>query len=199
SVAAIGDRHRLRELAGVRHREVDPADAERRGPLGQAAREPDGGLRPPDDLDLLPGEGAGDAEAERLADRLLAGEAAGIALRRVRARVAVRTLGLGETALAEACVAAERPPDPLDLDQVGPNADHAMCSSSHSGRCAIEETIPSGWARDDSTASGRNFPVRTRTPCIPTPRAPTTSVSMSSPTIQVMDGSASSARQAASK
>src|SRR5207244_5562203 len=107
---------------------------------------------------------------------------------------------LGEAALAEARIAGERPPDPLDLDQVGADADaHAMCSSSHSGRFAIEETIPSGWIRDVSTASGRNLPVRTSTARIPTPRAPTTSVSRSSPTIQVMEGSASSARQAASK
>src|SRR5215472_12967096 len=184
----------------MRHREVDRVDAERSGPFGETAGQAHRRLRASCDLDLLPRERAGDAEAERLADGLLASEAAGVALRRVRARVAVRALGLGETALAETRVTGERTPDPLDLDQVGADVDaHAMCSSSHSGSCAIEETIPSGLTRAVSTASGRNLPVRTSTACIPTPRAPATSVSRSSPTIQAIDGSASSARQAASK
>src|SRR5439155_15962531 len=190
----------LRELARMRHRKVHRADTELGRALGEAAGKAYRRIRSSDDLHVLPGERTGDAEAERLADGLLAGEAAGVALRGVRARVAVGALGRGETALAEACVARERPPDALDLDQVGADRDgHARCSSSHSGRCAIEDTIPSGLIRDASTASGRNFPVRTSPACMPAPRAPATSVSMSSPTIQVIDGSASSARQAASK
>src|SRR5436190_7589873 len=125
----------------MRHREVHRADAELGRPLGEAAGEAHRRLGPSDDLHLLPGERAGDAEAERLADGLLAGEAAGVALRRVRARVAVGALRLGEAALAKARIAGERAPDPLDLDQVGADAyAHAMCSSSHSGRLAIEET-----------------------------------------------------------
>src|SRR6476661_7480797 len=184
----------------MRHREVDRVDPERRRPFRQAAGEVHGRLGPPDDLDLPPREGAGHAEAERLADGLLAREAAGVALCGVWARVAVGALCLDEAALAEARVAPERPTDPLDLDQVRTDVNcHARCSSSHSGTCAIEETIPSGFTREVSTVSGRNFPVRTRTACIPTPRAPTTSVSRSSPTIHVIDGSASSARHAASK
>ena len=59
----------------------------------QRGREPNRRLRPADDLDLLPREGARNSEAERLADRLLAGEAARVALGRVRPRVAVRLLG----------------------------------------------------------------------------------------------------------
>src|SRR6478736_6531529 len=168
----------------MRHREVDRVDPERRRPFRQAAGEVHGRLGPPDDLDLPPREGAGHAEAERLADGLLAREAAGVALCGVRARVAVGALCLGEAALAEARVAPERPTDPLDLDQIRTDVNrHARCSSSHSGSCAIEETIPSGFTREVSTVSGRNFPVRTRTACIPTPRAPTTSVSRSSPTM----------------
>ena len=62
----------------MRHREVDRTDAERRRPLGEAAGETHGRLRPPYDLHLPPGEGAGDAEAERLADGLFAREAAGV-------------------------------------------------------------------------------------------------------------------------
>ena len=81
------------------------------------------GFGPPDDLDLLPRERARDAEAERLPDRLLAGEPARVALRRVRPGVAVRALGLGEAPLAKALVPRERAADPLDLDQVGADAD----------------------------------------------------------------------------
>jgi hypothetical protein len=82
----------------MRHREVDRADAQRGGPLGEAAGEAHRRLRAADDLHLLPGEGASDAEAERLADGLLAREAAGVALRRVPAGVAVGALRLGEAA-----------------------------------------------------------------------------------------------------
>src|SRR5205814_1045679 len=73
-------------------------------------------LRAAGDLDLAPGEA--DAGAERLADRLLAGEARRVMLRGVRLRVAVGALGLGEAALAEARVSLERPRDPRDLDQI---------------------------------------------------------------------------------
>ena len=59
-----------------------------------------------------------DAAAERLAHRFLAGEAPRVVLRRVRLRVAVGLLGLGEAALTEARVALQRLADPLDLDQV---------------------------------------------------------------------------------
>src|SRR5215468_9692606 len=125
----------------MRHREVDRADAERRGPLGEAARETHRRLRTSDDLDLLPGKRPGHAEAERLAHGLLSREAAGVALGRVPTRIAVGALSLGEAAVPEAPVTGERAPDPLDLDQVGADVDaHEMCSSSHSGRWAIEET-----------------------------------------------------------
>src|SRR5690349_17237216 len=161
----------------MRHREVDRGNPERGSPLGETAGEAHRRLRAPGDLDLLPGERARDAETERLADGFLAGEAAGVALRGVRPRVAIRALRLGEAALAKARVTSKGTPDPLDLDEVGADRDrHAMCSSSHSGRWAIEETIPSGWIRDCSTLSGRNLPVRTSTARIPTPRAPATSV-----------------------
>src|SRR5262249_36668578 len=72
-------------------------------------------------------------------------------------------------------------------------------ASSQSGRCEIDETIPSGRTLPRSTVSGRNLPVRTRTVFIPCACAPAMSASMSSPTIHVMLASASSASSAASK
>ena len=55
-----------------------------------------------DDLDVLPGEAAAPARAERLEGRLLGGEAGGVVLRGRAARVAVGALPFGEDALAEA-------------------------------------------------------------------------------------------------
>ena len=99
----------------VRHREVGDRQAALLGERERAARERDRRLRAPDDLDLAPREV--DAAAERLADRLLAREAAPRSSARVRLDVAVGALGLGVDALAEAR-ALERPRDALDLDQV---------------------------------------------------------------------------------
>jgi hypothetical protein len=59
------------------------------GPARDAPAERHRRLRPSHDLDVAPGERARDSEAERLADGLLAREASGIALRGIRARVAV--------------------------------------------------------------------------------------------------------------
>src|SRR5439155_15866619 len=118
-----------------------------------------------------------DAEAEGLAHRLLAREAARVALRRIRARVAVRPFFLGEAALAEARIALERPADPRDLDQV--DADLHPALSSQSGSCAIDETIPSGRTSPRSTASRRNFPVRTSTVVRPNGCAPALPASLS--------------------
>src|SRR5204863_4141461 len=139
-------------------------------------------------LYVAPRKRACHAEAERLADGLLAGEPAGVALCRVRSRVAVRLLRRREAAVAETGVALERAADTLDLDQV--DADLHPCSSSQSGSCAIEEMMPSGRTRDASTASGRNLPVRTRMVRIPCFCAPAMSDSMSSPTIHVRPASA---------
>src|SRR5438477_421070 len=58
----------------MRHRELDRARVHLLRPRGGATGEVDARLRPSADLDLLPREV--DAAAERLADRLLAGEAA---------------------------------------------------------------------------------------------------------------------------
>ena len=113
---------------------------------------------------------------------------AGVVLRRVRPRVAVRALGLGEAALAERRVALERAPDPLDLDQV--DADRSRAArSSHSGSSAIESTTPSGVdaraarARPAGTCPSARAPSACRTLC-----APAMSASRSSPTIQVSSG-----------
>src|SRR4051794_30561103 len=179
------------------HREVDPAGAARLRPLRDASAQRHGRLRPAGDLDVPPCKSAGDAEAERLTDGFLARKPARVALRGVRARLAVGLLGRREAAVAEPRVALERAPDAVDLDQV--DADVHECSSSQSGSCAIDEMIPSGRMRDASTASGRNLPVRTRTDRIPCRCAPAMSDSMSSPTIQVIPASASSSLSAASK
>jgi ribosome-associated protein len=106
------------ELLRVRHRQLDLADAEPLGALAQPPGQPHGRLRTAGDLDLAPGEVDGNAEAERLADRFLAGEPRRVVLSRVRARVAVRPLGVREAARAKVRVARERPPHPVDLDQV---------------------------------------------------------------------------------
>src|SRR5262245_34015679 len=197
-LAGLHDRHGVGEVAGVRHRQVDLARPALLRPSRQPAAQPHGRLRPPGDLDLPPGEGPRDAEPERLAACLLPREPPGIALRGVRAGLAIGTFRLREAAFAEARVAVERPANAVDLDQVDADPVHP-CSSSHSGRCAIDDTIPSGRTRVASTASGRNFPVRTSTVRMPCACAPAMSDSMSSPIIQVMSASASSASRAASK
>src|SRR5207237_8241239 len=102
------------------HRELDLPRAHALGPRLRLPAQRHARLRPAGDLDLAPGEA--DARAERLADGLLAGEARGVVLRRVRLRVAVRAVGVGEAALAEARVALQRPRDPRDLDQVDAHA-----------------------------------------------------------------------------
>src|SRR5579862_122378 len=195
----VDDGNRLCELARVRHRQVDRLRADVLGPGGDAAREPHARLGPADDLDVLPRERARDAEAERLAHRLLAGEAPGVALRRIRTRVAVLLLGLGEAAVAKTRVPRERAADAFDLDEIGADARAHPCSSSQAGSCEIEETIPSGRTRDRSTASGRNFPVRTSTVRRLSAWAPAMSLSRSSPTIHASSGSVSSSSHAASK
>src|SRR5687768_15979168 len=100
----------------MRHGQVDRARANALGPGARSTRQLHARLGPADDLDLLPGEAH--ADAERLAHRLLAREPAGVALRRIRPRVAVRPLGLGEAALPEAGIAVERTLHPVDLDHV---------------------------------------------------------------------------------
>src|SRR5438105_2340303 len=129
--------------------------------------------------DLLPGEV--DPRAERLADRLLRGEAARVVLRRVRLAVAVGLLRGREAAVAEAvAVPLERPAHTRDLDQVQ-SEPHQGFASSQSGSWATEETIPSGTTPSSSTSSGRNLPVRTSTVRMPWRCAPRTSPSTSSP------------------
>src|SRR4029079_11226150 len=140
--------------------------------------------------------------AERLADRLLAREPRRVVLRRIRLRVAVRALGVGEAALAETRVALEGTRDPRDLDQVDADSHRPklyVAVSIQPGSAAIEVMIPSGWTRATSTVSGRNLPVRTSTVFRPQACAPAMSASMSSPTIQVSSASESSASSAAWK
>src|SRR5438034_3540972 len=100
----------------MRHRELDRTRAGTLGPRLRAAGERHAGFRSPRDLDLAPGEA--DAGAQRLPDRLLAGEAGSVVLRRVRPRVAVHALRLGEAALAKARIPLERSRNSRDLDQV---------------------------------------------------------------------------------
>src|SRR5581483_1346617 len=172
AAASYRERHGCGELPRVRHRELDLRHAETLRPRGRPAGQVHARLRAAADLDLLPREVH--AGAERLPDRLLRGEAARVVLRRVRLRVAVRTLALGEAALLERiAVPRERAANAVDLDQV--HADLHKLDSSQSGSCAIDETIPSGCTFERSTWSGRNLPVRTRTVFIPYFAAPTQS------------------------
>src|SRR5690349_19383669 len=180
----------------MRHRELDLPRADPLRPRGSAAAQVHARLRPSAHLDLLPREV--DAGAERLPDRLFRCEAAGVVLRRVRLRIAVRALGVRKAALLErVAMPLERTADPLDLDQV--DSDFHRLRSSHSGSCAIDEMIPSGCTPERSTSSGRNFPVRTRTVRMPCFWPPMQSPSRSSPTIHAIAGSASSASSAAAK
>ncbi len=147
----------------MRHRELDPSRTDPGGPGSGPAAQVHTGLRPAPDLDLLPREVH--AGAERLPDRLLRGEPAGVVLRRVGLRVAVGALGLGEAALLEVvAVPLECAADAVDLDQVDADSETLAqrFASSQSGSWAIEETIASGCEVEASRSSGRNFPVRTR-------------------------------------
>ena len=151
SCALLGPAHLLGRVQRLKHRlttataaassfecVIDSStspDAQPLGALAQPPGEPHRRLGPAADLDLAPGEVDGDAEAERLADRLLAREPGRIVLGRVRPRVAVRALGIGEAARAEPGVARERSPDTLDLDQV--DADVHGTSSPFSRMDAI--------------------------------------------------------------
>ena len=123
------------------HRELDVRGTDALRPRGRPAAEVDARLRPAADLDLLPGEV--DAGSQCLANGLFRREPPGVVLRRVRLRVAVRALRLGEAALLEVvAVPFERTADAVDLDQV--DADLQRFASSQSGSCAIDETIASG-------------------------------------------------------
>ena len=97
------------------HGQVDLPRADSFGERRRAAGQPDARLGPAGDLDLPPREM--NAAAERLAYRLLPGEASRVVLRRIRPGVAVRALRFGEHALTKA-VTLERARDPGDLDQV---------------------------------------------------------------------------------
>src|SRR6266540_4714931 len=103
------------------HRELDSTRADLLRPRGRPAGEMNAGLRAAADLDLLPGEV--DARPQGLPHRLLRRESPRVVLRRVRLRVAVGALCLGEAALGKrAPVPRERAPDAVDLDQVDAHA-----------------------------------------------------------------------------
>ena len=135
-----GDGDRGGELLRVRHRQLDLAHAQPLGALAQSPGQPHRRLGPAGDLDLPPGEVDGDSEAECLADRLLAREPGRIMLGRVRPRVAVRALGIGEAARAEPGVARERPPHALDLDQVDADAHEPAAPASRIDAIAGESS-----------------------------------------------------------
>src|SRR5205814_3223436 len=116
------------QLLRVRHRELDRTCVDLLRPRRRATGEMNAGLGAAADLDLLPREV--DAAAERLPDRLLAGETAGIVLRRIRLRVAVGAFGLGEAALAEPGP-LECAPYTLDLDQVDSDSHGCRVYSRH--------------------------------------------------------------------
>src|SRR5262249_3550647 len=89
-----------RQVAGVRHGELDPPRADPLGHLRRPAAQLHPRLGPADHLDLLPGEV--DARPERLPHRLLCREPTRVVLGRVRLRVAVLPFRLGEAAGPEA-------------------------------------------------------------------------------------------------
>ena len=120
----VDDGHRVGEFARVRHRQVDRTGAHLLRPGRDPAAETHGRLRPAGDLDVAPGERARNAEAERLAHGLFAGEPAGVALGGIRTRVAVRTFRIGEAPLPEARIARQRTAHALDLDQVDADGRH---------------------------------------------------------------------------
>ena len=175
------------------------AGADALGERGRPAAQVDARLRAAADLDLAPGEV--DAGAERLADRLLGGEPAGVVLGGVRLRVAVGPLGGGEAALAEAvAVALERAADALDLDQVDADPDGRS-------QVLLEPVRELGDRGDDPVGNdarvlevvGPELARADEHGAHPGACAPAMSPSRSSPTIQVSSGSASSASIAAAK
>src|SRR5438034_954890 len=104
----------------MRHRELDRGRADPLGEGSRAAAQVHSRLRASTHLDLLPREV--DARTKCLPDRLLRREAARVVLRRIRLRVAIRTLRLGEAPLLErVAVPFERAANALDLDQVDAN------------------------------------------------------------------------------
>src|SRR5258708_2296697 len=104
----------------MRHRKLDRARADPCGEGRRSTAQMHAGLRPSTHLDLLPREVH--ARTERLPDRFLRCEPAGVVLRRIRLRVTVGTLGFGEAPLFErVTVPLERAANALDLDQVDSN------------------------------------------------------------------------------
>jgi hypothetical protein len=86
-------------------------------PASAAARvEADGGRLAGHDLDLTQAERA--REAKRLHDRLLRGEAGRQVTAGPRPLAGIAQLRLGEDAVGQAGMAAQRPLEPLDLEQV---------------------------------------------------------------------------------
>ena len=75
------------------------------------------------DFDVMPGEAAAPARAQRLEGSLLGSEARGVMLRRGGVRVAVGALFFGEDALAQARRARERFTDAADFDNVYADGD----------------------------------------------------------------------------
>src|SRR4029079_10855240 len=101
------------------------------GPRLQPARKRHTRLRPADDLHLPPREGARDAEAKGLPNRLFTGEPCGVVLGWVRPRVAVGAFGLREAALAECRIALERPSHSRGFGDIDPDA---PCATSRNHR-----------------------------------------------------------------
>ena len=130
----------------MRHREIDRARLHLLGPRRRPAREADARLRPAGDLDLLPREA--DAAAERLADRLLAGEPPRVALRWVRLRESqyVRSASVKQRSRKPGRSSARRirsisiRSTPTFTARLQP----PVSLSSKSGNCAIELTTMSG-------------------------------------------------------
>ena len=104
----------------MRHREIHCPGSNSFGECKRAAREGHRRLGAPGDVDFEPGEV--NTASKRLADSLLTRKASRIMLRRVRSRVAIGSLGLGEHTLTKPRVALESASNPPNLDDVDANA-----------------------------------------------------------------------------
>src|SRR5262249_23492933 len=124
------------ELPRVRHRQVNRSRVRLLRPREDPARKLNGRLRPSDDLDVLPGEGARNPDSKRFSDRFLAREAARVRLRAVPPPVPVRAPGRREAPLAEARIALEGATNPGDFDQV--HSDSHGSALSKQASCADE-------------------------------------------------------------
>jgi hypothetical protein len=111
----------VRHAAGVAERDLDPRHAQAPRDVGDAAVQRDERLPTGQYLDVAPDE-PDDTDSERLADRLLGGEAGGVAQPRVGEAVTLRALLLAEEPLVGARQPLEQPAHARGLGHVDAEA-----------------------------------------------------------------------------